>query len=148
MLLIYTFSTERKLWSVIGYGLIAVRLIPMMFQAIQDVYVYKTAFCTPDTASDVRLILVLLLEGALVFLAVFLVVAAYRQRAYPIPVIAIGGLWELYELFWLGSTIYSDIRWTRLTQHWTDWIICLAHLCLLTSVILLQWQQKSASKSK
>ena len=93
-------------------------------------------------------LLALHFEGSLVFLAVFLVVAAYRQRAYPVPVMVIGGLWALYELISLGDTIYTDIRWTHLFRHWQDWVICAAHLCLLAGVILLQWHQRTTSKSK
>ena len=148
LLLVHTFYPEKKLWPTVGYGLMAFRLIPMVFRAIQDVYLYKTAFCTPDTASDVRLVLALLFEGSLVFLAVFLVIAAYRQRAYPVPVIVIGGLWGLYDLIGLGYTIYTDIRWTHLLRHWQDWVICAAHLCLLASVILLQQRQKAALMSE
>ena len=148
LLLVHTFYPEKKLWPTVGYGLMAFRLIPMVIRAIRDVYLYKTAFCTPDVVSDVRLVLALLLEGALVFLAVFLVVTAYRQRAYPVPVMVIGGLWALYELISLGDTIYTDIRWTHLFRHWQDWVICAAHLCLLAGVILLQWHQRTTSKSK
>ncbi len=148
LLLVHTFHPEKKLWPTVGYGLMAIRLIPMVFQAIRDVYLYKTAFCTPDTASDVRLVLALLFEGSLVFLSVFLIVAAYRQRAYPIPVMVIGGLWGLYDLIDLGYTIYTDIRWTHLFRHWQDWVICAAHLCLLASVILLQRQQKAILSSE
>ena len=147
MLLVHTFYPEKKLWSTVGYGLMAFRLIPIIFHAIRDVYLYKTAFCTPDVVSDVRVVLVLLFEGALVFLAVFLIITAYRQRTYPIPVIVIGGLWALYELISLGDTIYTDIRWSHLFRHWQDWMICAAHLCLLAGVILLQWRQRATSKS-
>lgn len=148
LLLVHTFYPEKKLWPTVGYGLMAFRLIPMVFRAIQDVYLYKTAFCTPNTASDVRLVLALLFEGSLVFLAVFLVIAAYRQRAYPVPVMVIGGLWGFYDLVGLGYTIYTDIRWTHLLRHWQDWVICAAHLCLLASVILLQQRQKAALMSE
>ena len=148
LLLVHTFYPEKKLLPSVGYGLMAFRLIPMVFRAIRDVYLYKTAFCTPDVVSDVRLVLALLFEGSLVFLAVFLVVAAYWQRAYPVPVMVIGGLWALYELISLGDTIYTDIRWTHLFRHWQDWVICAAHLCLLAGVILLQWRQRTRSKSK
>lgn len=148
LLLVHTFYPEKKLLPTVGYGLMAFRLIPMVFRAIRDVYLYKTAFCTPDVVSDVRLVLALLFEGSLVFLAVFLVVAAYRQRAYPVPVMVIGGLWGLYELISLGDTIYTDIRWTHLFRHWQDWVICAAHLCLLAGVILLQRRQRTTSKSK
>lgn len=147
LLLVHTFYPEKKLWPTVGYGLMALRLIPMVFRAIRDVYLYKTAFCTPDVVSDVRLVLALLFEGSLVFLAVFLVVTAYRQRAYPVVVIVIGGLWALYELISLVDTIYTDIRWTHLFRHWQDWVICATHLCLLAGVILLQWRQRAASRS-
>lgn len=148
LLLVHTFYPETKLWPTAGYGLMAFRLIPMVIRAIRDVYLYKTAFCTPDVVSDVRLVLALLFEGSLVFLAVFLVVAAYRQRAYPVPIIVIGGLWALYELIRLGDTICTDIRWTHLFRHWQNWVICATHLCLLAGVILLQWRQRTTSKSK
>lgn len=147
LLLVHNYRPKKRVFPTVGYALITIRLIPLAAETVHDWHIYKTAFVTPDTASDIRMVVVTIFIGATVLLFPFLAFTSYVQRPYPIPATILGSLWGIYELFSLGSTIYTDIRWTHLTRHWQDWIVCAAHLCLWTGIVLLQWRQKTSNKN-
>lgn len=144
MLLIHNFYPRQRLWPTITYALLTVQCIPLVFKALEDLYIYRTAFCTPDSGSDFRMALELFLAGATVAGCLFLTVTAFLQRPFPVIVTVLAGLWGLVYLAALSVTICTDANRHQLFLHWEEWLTGAARLCFPASMVLLCRRQKAA----